>query len=117
MSYDDESDNPIDIFEVYGQTGLKSMGGEITEEFLNDLKNPKGRRMFREMAENDAIVGAFLYAIKTLVRQVNWTIEPADDNDESRAVAEFVEGALFDDLDRTWTDTVSEILSFLVFGA
>jgi hypothetical protein len=116
MSDENENENPIDIFELYGQTGLKSMGGEITEEFLNDLKNPKGRRMFREMAENDAIVGAFLYAIKTLVRQVDWTVEPGADNDEARAVAEFVEGALFEDLDRTWTDTISEILSFLVFG-
>ena len=116
MSEYDEKENPIDIFEVYGQTGLKAYGGDITEEFLNDLKSPKGRRMFREMAENDAIVGAFLYAIKTLVRQVNWAIEPAADNDESRAVAEFVEGALFEDLDRTWTDTISEILSFLIFG-
>ena len=114
--YDSENENPIDIFEVYGNTGLKSMGGEITEEFLNDLKNPKGRRMFREMADNDAIVGAFLYAIKTLVRQVKWAVEPAEDNDEARAVSEFVEGALFEDLDRTWTDTISEILSFLVFG-
>ena len=83
MSDENENENPIDIFELYGQTGLKSMGGEITEEFLNDLKNPKGRRMFREMAENDAIVGAFLYAIKTLVRQVDWTVEPGADNDEA----------------------------------
>ena len=114
--YKEENESPIDVFEIYGRTGLKSMGGEITEEFLNDLKSPKGRRMYREMSENDAIVGAFLYAIKTLVRQVQWTLEPAEDSDEARAVAEFVEGALFEDLDRTWTDTVSEILSFLVFG-
>ena len=99
--YKEENESPIDVFEIYGRTGLKSFGGEITEEFLNDLKSPKGRRMYREMSENDAIVGAFLYAIKTLVRQVQWTLEPAEDSDEARAVAEFVEGALFEDLDRT----------------
>ena len=106
----------LDLFQVFGRTGLKNYSGIVNEEFLEQLKHEKGTRMYREMAENDAIIGAILYAIKTLVRQVDWRIDAAEDTDDARAVADFVSECLFEDMDRTWTDTLSEILSFLVYG-
>ena len=109
----DEEYDPIDVL---GATGLKYQGGKIYEEFLNDLRGEKATRVYKEMSNNDPVIGAVLYAIRTLVRQVQWSIREADDTPESKACAEFVEECLFEDMDETWSDTLSEILSFLTFG-
>lgn len=111
-----DTKDDLDMFQVLGKTGLKQYGGYVYEEFLNELKGDKAKRVYREMADNDSIVGAAIYAIQTLVRSVDWRIDPAEDSDEARAAAEFVEECLFEDMDRTWTDTLGEILSFLIYG-
>jgi hypothetical protein len=51
-----------------------------------------------------------------LVRQVTWDVQPATDSPDDEAIAEFVEGALFEDMSYSWTDTLCEILSFLPWG-
>ena len=67
----DEEYDPIDVL---GATGLKYQGGKIYEEFLNDLRGEKATRVYKEMSNNDPVIGAVLYAIRTLVRQVQWSI-------------------------------------------
>ena len=111
-----ENKDEFETMDVLGATGLKSFGGKISEEFLPDLRGNKAVKVYSEMAQNDPVIGAVLYAIRTLVRQVDWTIREADDTPEAKACAEFVSECLFDDMEETWSDTLSEILSFLVFG-
>lgn len=72
-------------------------------------------QVYREMANNDDTVGAILFAIKMLIRHTQWNIEPGGDTAKDREAAEFVESCM-DDMQSTWTDTISEILSFLVYG-
>ena len=103
---------PLDIL---GHTGLKQFDGHIHEEFLRRLEGGRAVKVFREMSENDAITGAILYAIETLTRGVSWPVKPAGDSPEQQKEAEFLRG-VFDDMSTTWQDTVSEILSMLVFG-
>lgn len=67
------------------------------------------------MADNDSTIGAILYAIEMLMRQCVFHIEPASDDPKDKEAAEFVESCM-DDMERTWADTLSEILSFLTFG-
>jgi len=105
-----------DEIDILGATGLKRFGGKIYEEFLTDLKGDKAIRAYKEMSYNDPVIGAVLYAIRTLVRQVDWSIREADDSEESKACAKFVEECLFEDMEETWSDTLSEILSFLTYG-
>ena len=85
------------------------------EEFLRDLRGKKGIETYREMAENDDTIGAILFAIEMLIRQASWTVEPAGDTPKDKEAAEFVEQCMHDMQD-TWTDTISEILSFLTYG-
>ena len=85
------------------------------EEFLRELRGLKGVQVYSEMADNDATVGAILYAIEMLMRQCDFHIEPAGDSAKDKEAAEFVESC-FDDMERTWADTLSEILSFLTYG-
>lgn len=67
------------------------------------------------MSENDDVVGAILFAIEMLIRQCDWNVEPGGSTAKDRAAAEFVKSCM-DDLQDTWIDTISEILSFLTFG-
>lgn len=67
------------------------------------------------MSENDDVVGALLFAIEMLVRQCDWNVEPGGDTAKDKEAAEFVESCMHDMQD-TWTDTISEILSFLTYG-
>ncbi len=85
------------------------------EEFLRELQGLKGVQAYSEMADNDATVGSVLFAIEMLMRQCEFHIEPASESEKDKAAAEFVESCM-DDMERTWADTLSEILSFLMYG-
>jgi hypothetical protein len=98
-----------------GTPGLRQYGGYITEEFLKELRAERGVRVYREMADNDPIVGAMLFAITTLVRQCEWTVQAATDDEEGDAGKTFVEEVL-DDLDTPWTEVIGEICSMFVYG-
>ena len=98
-----------------GRIGQKRYGGIFYEEFLSDLRGLRGVRIYQEMADNDDVVGAILFAIKMLIRQTNWTVQAASNEEGDKRAAEFVESCL-DDMQSTWTDTISEILSFLTYG-
>lgn len=99
-----------------GTSGLRQYGGYIREEFLTELSGPRGMRKYREMAQNDAIVGAVLYAIEQMVRRVAWRVEPADETTAALTMADTVRGMLFDDLSQSWPMLLSEILSLLTYG-
>lgn len=98
-----------------GRIGQRRYGGVIYEEFLHELRGKRGIEAYREMSENDDVVGAILFAIEMLVRQTDWNVEPGGDSQADIDAAEFVESCM-DDMQSTWIDTISEILSFLTFG-
>lgn len=98
-----------------GRIGQRRYGGVIYEEFLHELRGKRGIEVYREMSENDDVVGAILFAIEMLVRQTDWNVEPGGDTPKDREAAEFVESCM-NDMQDTWIDTISEILSFLTFG-
>jgi len=96
----------------YGLYGSKSV---LYEDFLPELQGIRGVQVYREMADNDPTVGACLFAIEMLIRQTEFHIEPGGNTAKDREAAEFVESCL-DDMERSWADTLSEILSFIMFG-
>ena len=99
----------------YGRIGQRRYGGVFYEEFLPELRGLKGVQVYQEMSENDETVGAILFAIEMLMRQCDFTIQPGGDTEIDRDAAEFVQQCMHDMQD-TWTDTLSEILSFLTYG-
>lgn len=98
-----------------GRIGQRRYGGVIYEEFLPELRGKRGIAVFSEMSENDDVVGAILFTIEMLVRQAKWNIEPSGATTKDKEAAEFVKSCM-GDMQETWTDTISEILSFLTFG-
>lgn len=103
-------------FSEIGRSGLSRFGGYVNEEFLPELWGRRGMRIYREMQDNDATLGALLFAINMLSRQSNWSVEPADQTPQAAELADFVRGAMFDDMSNTWQSTLAEILSMLPFG-
>ena len=98
-----------------GVTGIKRTGGYIDEEFLPALRGRKAVRVYREMSQNDSMVGAMLFAIDKLVREVDWKIVPADQTEENVMAADFLESCR-DDMSHSWDDFIGEVLSMITFG-
>ncbi len=104
-----------DFMEV-GTSGLVQYGGKIQEDFLRQLQGRSGVANFREMSDNDPVVGAIMHAIEMLMRTVDWSVDASDVNDEEAvAYAEFVAGCM-QDMSQSWDDTLSSIMSFLTYG-
>lgn len=103
-------------FGEIGWSGLNHWGGSVQEEFLPELKGTKARKVFREMKENDPIVGAILFAITMLMRQAEWKVKnhPDDKSEESPKVR-LIETAMHD-MSHSWHDLISEILTMLPYG-
>ena len=86
-----------------GRIGQRRYGGTIYEEFLHELRGTRGIEVYREMSENDDVVGAILFAIEMLVRQCDWNVEPGGDTAKDKEAAEFVESCMHDMQD-TWLE-------------
>jgi len=94
-----------------GRSGLKQYGGNIYEEFLRQLNSDTLKNaVYKEMYYNDSTISAIMFAIKMLMRQVEWTVE--GENEEYK---EFLESCI-DDMSHTWQDMISSILSCLSYG-
>src|SRR5260370_818866 len=77
--------------EMLGRTGLLELAGRIYDEWDAQLQGQRGRKAYREMAEQDSTVSAMLYAFQMLVRQVHWSVEPTDKSKEAMDNAEFID--------------------------
>ena len=101
--------------EELGVTGLKRVSGYIDEEFLPALRGRKAVRVYREMAANDSMVGALLFSIDKLIREVEWKVLPPEGGKEGEEAQEFLESCM-EDMSHSWDDLIGEILSMLAFG-
>lgn len=101
-----------------GVSGLIYSGGEIREERLDDLRGPKGVKTFGQMGD-DAIIGAGLRAIRLLILQAEWRVEPANREDADAVAAKRFLDECIADLGTTgdpWRRTLGEILTMNQFG-
>ena len=61
------------------------------------------------MRDNDSTIGAVMYATEQVLRDVDIKVMPANDSAEAQKEADFVK-SVFDDMDRTLDDHISEAL-------
>ena len=118
QAFDDEGEafnadaNP---FTEVGLTGLRRSAGHIQEEFLPQLSGFRAHQMYREMRDNDPVIGAILFAVDRLVRQVSWRVEARSPKQADQDAAHFLDTCMHD-MSMSWEDLISEALSMLVFG-
>jgi len=99
-----------------GVAGDNTHHGQIrADEFLPELRGKKAIRKYREMRDNDSTVGAVMYSVEQILRDVDLHVKPVDDSDAAKAEADFVKSVL-DDMDHTLDDHISEALSYLSYG-
>jgi len=103
-------------FMELGSAGLIQYGGQVQEDFIQQLQGKRGIANYREMADNDPVVGAIMHAIEMLMRKVDWSVDASDVEDEQAlSYAAFVSSCMTD-MSVSWDDTLSSILSFLTYG-
>lgn len=98
-----------------GSSGLRQFGGIVQEEFLKELQGERGAKVYREMADNDASIGAVLYAVQMLIRAAKWSFQAASETPEGEAGADFMTSVI-DGMDRPFTDVITEIATMFTFG-
>jgi hypothetical protein len=102
--------------EILGVEGAKISNGFVHDEFLQKLVGERGRRVYREMRDNDSVVAAILFAVEMLLRSVDWSVNPSEEDDEGALeAADFVESVIHD-MSHTWDDFIANTLTMLTFG-
>lgn len=106
----------IDPYLEVGSSGLSRFGGVISEEWLEALKSlAKSNKIYREMRDNDAIIGAIFFSIDMLCRQVPWNVKAGGVSTQALEKADFLESCM-QDLNIPFAEVVSSILSMLPYG-
>lgn len=102
-------------FRNWGSLGLRQFGGWVREEFLPQLVGRQAARVYREMYDNSAVIGALMFAVQQAMRAVEWRVTPAQATPEGQAEADFAE-SLMHDMSHTWEQFITEALTMLPFG-
>tara|TARA_R110000737_G_scaffold285030_1_gene291568 strand:+ start:346 stop:1830 length:1485 start_codon:yes stop_codon:yes gene_type:complete len=84
-------------------------------DFLPELRGSRAISKYREMRDNSAVIGAVLYAVEQVLRDVDLKVKPADDSEVAIKEAKFVESVL-DDMEHSLDDHISEAIGFLSMG-
>lgn len=105
-----------DPTDIYGKTGLVQFSGYVYEEFIPDLQLGRGIQIYKEMRDNDPVIGAMLFAVTTLVSQVKWHVQEGGTESEDIKAKEFLESCM-EDMDTGWVSLIKEIfMGMLPFG-
>lgn len=104
--------------DILGTSGLYRTGGYILEEFLRQLKGPKGLELLKEFTHNNPQAGAIRSLLHSLVRQVTWDVTSAEECLDHAASerAELLVRTSMDDMEHSWHDYIAESLSMVEYG-
>lgn len=122
MAEDTNNAAPIDMgsrayvdLRSLGSSGLQQSSGYIHEERMPKLQGRRGTAIYKEMGDDDPIIGSALNIIDSMLRSVKWEVQSASTEPFDMDTAAFVSSCL-DDLDTPLMDTMSEIFSMLQYG-
>ena len=98
-------------------SGLKSRWGRgVQEEWLAELRGKKGIKVYQEMSDNEPIIGALLFAMRTLIRGTEWSmVDPEDESAEIDERGDFIQECR-KDMEVSWDNVVDEALSMFEYG-
>ncbi|CAB4125049.1 hypothetical protein UFOVP59_70 [uncultured Caudovirales phage] len=99
-----------------GVSGQNTYSGlPFADEFLTELRGNKAIQKYREMRDNNATIGAVMYAVEQTLRDVEIKVVAADDSQEAADAVVFMKSIL-DDMDHSLDDHIAESLSSLTYG-
>jgi len=98
-----------------GYTGFKRFGGIVSEEFHTDLKGTKAARVYREMGDNDPLLGGALRGMRMLIRQAPWPVMPANESSEAHYWGDKLDECMYD-METPWRQTVDDMFTVGQYG-
>ena len=98
-----------------GVSGLRRYGPYVYEEFIPELRWPGAGKIYQEMSDNDAVIGAIMYLAEMLIRGCSWEVQAGGNSDVDNEAAKFLRECM-DDMDTSWANVISDILSMLTYG-
>ena len=102
--------------QILGIGGRNTHHGDIrADEWQRELRGRKAIEKYREMRDSDATIGAVMYATEQVLRDIKYKVTPKDDSEQAKKMAEFVE-SVFEDMEHTLDDHISEAVSSLSYG-
>jgi hypothetical protein len=107
---------PKAVYKEIGMKGYKHSGGYVQEEFLSQLSGDRGRRTYRQMRDNDSVIGSFLFAIEMLFGASSWTVSSPLEGPQGEKDIEFLESVIFHDMDHSWGDVINQVQSMFTYG-
>lgn len=110
-----ENSNRAVNFRQLGTTGLRRYGPYVYEEFLPELRWPRAGQIYKEMSDNDPVIGSILYLAEMLIRGTQWTVKAASTSSKDEEVAKFVEECM-NDMEMSWADFICEAISMMTYG-
>jgi hypothetical protein len=99
-----------------GVAGQSTYSGlPFADEFITELRGNRAIQKYREMRDNNATIGAVMYAVEQTLRDVEIKVLAANDSPEATKAVDFVKSVL-DDMDHSLDDHIAESLSSLTYG-
>lgn len=115
-----EQEFHANIEKEFSVMGISVTGGIPSNDDCDPaLQGDKARRVYKEMGENDSTVAALLITIEMLFRRIRWIIDLPEDArgiEEAEAQRDFIHSCLFEDMDSSFDDVVSNIMTMLQYG-
>lgn len=106
---------PVKVIEV-GSAGTEIYGGYISEEYLGELRGRDWADKVDQMRRSDANVRMAINALKLPLKSSNWYFHCIEEGPEAELQKLLLTKALFEDIDRSFTKLLGEILTCLEFG-
>ena len=117
------------LLEDVGGYGFKRYSGVVAEEFHANLRGKLGMRVYREMGDNDPLIGGALRGMSLLIRQADWPTKAADvkkavdagHGDEKTIEVEAnrwkdrLEECMYD-MEVSWRQVIDEMMSAFRYG-
>ena len=69
---------PTNMMTELGAASETHKWGIKQDEFLPELRGIRAIRKYREMADNDPVIGACLKAMDLMIRAAEWRVEPVE---------------------------------------
>ena len=99
-----------------GTSGLNQQWGFINDEPQLKLKGRRAMKEFREMHDNNAVVGGIVRLATDLIAQTEWSVEAAGSDPSTDLVAKHIAETSLRDMQSTWQECVDEIMTMAPFG-
>ena len=99
-----------------GDSGTHILNGFISEEYNSELIGIKAFQKFEEMRKSDATVRAAEQAVTLPIRNAEWYVKPASEEQADKDIADFVRRCLFEYLDQPFEDFLRQALLSLAYG-